>query len=672
MPQELEESVTDAGGPSTPNVDAALEDHSLLHDDELYIRTATTAYPGRSRRTNAVMDPESPTPNSSRKRGARTMALRRPIPSSSHSIKMAKIFEDAHESLQAKVLPKTPTGGFLPNTRRYRTPSKREELMYKDVTTRQELEVKGSSPLLRSLMQSPFKAETPPEVRLEQEFPTPHLNVASPLPDIFTDQSVPDTNAPMSIKTSTSRSLLTTPQQAKRLTGALVGNNGLLASDESQSWKDGASDDFLVTSSSGVPLPHPMTEAELERVSPGKSSVDTWLKDVLGIDSSQLEQMGIDANVKREVASSGMLASISNDNFEKKSDTDATDRGRLTYIKSEYDSDIDSAVIDPLASMTNSNTANNKTKQGDNCEGSGLCEKRLSSGSNKENIEPSRAASLTDSMGRIRINIEQSQMPETPSRMPMRSGRNLFTQRTPDSYQRVGAPPASGTFTFSPSVHYQPGDGAFSPRPANSYQPGDMTSIVPRHLSRFHHPGTIQRHHQSELVAPSNRLFETPFRFCHPNNPEGHLSQRPLRKKLRASHEPDHKSELPEPTVLDNELQEDSVAPSASLSPDVEILRKSRRPKRNRRPSYYDPDFFDLSPTPASPTPASRSKEALGESSENDDSTTKGKVRTDLGSSIGGKARMVLGESVDYALLTVKAEATDENDGSKDALARKS
>ncbi len=78
--------------------------------------------------------------------------------------------------------------------------------------------------------------------------------------------------------------------------------------------------------------------------------------------------------------------------------------------------------------------------------------------------------------------------------------------------------------------------------------------------------------------------------FAHPLTPKGHLNKPPKRKKARVSLEakPDPSKSGRDFTICENQVA-DALA---QLSPDVELRRKGRRPKRERCVSYWDEDIL--------------------------------------------------------------------------------
>lgn len=78
--------------------------------------------------------------------------------------------------------------------------------------------------------------------------------------------------------------------------------------------------------------------------------------------------------------------------------------------------------------------------------------------------------------------------------------------------------------------------------------------------------------------------------FAHPLTPKGHLNKPPKRKKARVSLEakPDPSKSGSDFTICENQVAE----ALAQLSPDVELRRKGRRPKRERCVSYWDEDIL--------------------------------------------------------------------------------
>ena len=106
--------------------------------------------------------------------------------------------------------------------------------------------------------------------------------------------------------------------------------------------------------------------------------------------------------------------------------------------------------------------------------------------------------------------------------------------------------------------------------------------------------------------------------FAHLPKPQGHLSLPPRRKKSRVSSEmkADRSRSRKDFTIHDDQL-DDALA---QLSPDVELRRKGRRPKRERCMSYWDEDILPLSSPCSLTETGSRSvsvkkgKRVLGES----------------------------------------------------------
>ncbi len=139
----------------------------------------------------------------------------------------------------------------------------------------------------------------------------------------------------------------------------------------------------------------------------------------------------------------------------------------------------------------------------------------------------------------------------------------------------------------------------------------------------------------SPTRPPVHYLANTPSRFrnykcdtineptgalhlAHPPTLQGHLNAPPKRKKARGSLEakPDPPKSRRDFTICD-----DQVADALTqLSPDIELRRKGRRPKRERCTSYWDEDILQ----PESPglpmnvdenaAPVRKGRKVLGES----------------------------------------------------------
>ena len=129
---------------------------------------------------------------------------------------------------------------------------------------------------------------------------------------------------------------------------------------------------------------------------------------------------------------------------------------------------------------------------------------------------------------------------------------------------------------------------------------------------------------------------KSPLPFPHPLTPQGHLSLPPIRKRPRYGNETisAHSKSGKDFTIHDDQL----AGALAQLSPDVELRRKGRRPKRERCVSYWDEDIL----SPSSPClPA----------------------ETEVNSGSIRKGKRVLGESQSTAELTTErpffAEAED-------------
>jgi len=97
--------------------------------------------------------------------------------------------------------------------------------------------------------------------------------------------------------------------------------------------------------------------------------------------------------------------------------------------------------------------------------------------------------------------------------------------------------------------------------------------------SRFHNRNC------DTVTQPTGALH-----FAHPLTPKGHLNKPPKRKKARVSLEakPDPSKSGRDFTICDDQVT-DALA---QLSPDVELRRKERRPKRERCVSYWDEDIL--------------------------------------------------------------------------------
>ncbi|KAL6713585.1 hypothetical protein ACLMJK_009050 [Lecanora helva] len=111
------------------------------------------------------------------------------------------------------------------------------------------------------------------------------------------------------------------------------------------------------------------------------------------------------------------------------------------------------------------------------------------------------------------------------------------------------------------------------------------------------------------------------LRLAHPLMPQTPLSAPPKRKKTRIGGE-NAKQALPE-SSRDFTIHDDQLADAlAHLSPDVELGRKGRRPKRERCISYWDEDILSSGPpslprgTEASGVPTRKGKVVLGESQQ--------------------------------------------------------
>ena len=130
----------------------------------------------------------------------------------------------------------------------------------------------------------------------------------------------------------------------------------------------------------------------------------------------------------------------------------------------------------------------------------------------------------------------------------------------------------------------------------------------------------------------------TPSKFCSPKlqasaeipttlpvthllTPHGHLSLPPKRKKFRLGGEVKH--DPPKSASKDFTIHDDQVEDAlAQLSPDVELRRKGRRPKKDRCVSYWDEDILPSGSsylpgkTEASSVPMRKGKVILGESQQ--------------------------------------------------------
>lgn len=128
--------------------------------------------------------------------------------------------------------------------------------------------------------------------------------------------------------------------------------------------------------------------------------------------------------------------------------------------------------------------------------------------------------------------------------------------------------------------------------------------------SRFHN------HNCNKIARPLGPTGA--LHFAHPQTPKGHLNVPSKRKKARVSLEakPDPLKSGGDFTICDDQVA-DALA---QLSPDVELRRKGRRPKRERCTSYWDEDILQPE-SPCSPmkvdenaVPVRDGRKILGES----------------------------------------------------------
>lgn len=144
-----------------------------------------------------------------------------------------------------------------------------------------------------------------------------------------------------------------------------------------------------------------------------------------------------------------------------------------------------------------------------------------------------------------------------------------------------------------------------------------------RHLIQHNvtSPSTFRDHKTATQTQSTGTLH-----FAHPMNPQGHLSVPPKRKRARVSLSAKLESKK---SAKDFTIHDEQVAAAlAQLSPDVELRRKGRRPKRERCMSYWDEDIL----MPDSPcllmeadenvTPMRKGRKVLGESQQTAELTT--------------------------------------------------
>ena len=167
--------------------------------------------------------------------------------------------------------------------------------------------------------------------------------------------------------------------------------------------------------------------------------------------------------------------------------------------------------------------------------------------------------------------------------------------------------------TLKPEEGRQSRSGASSNK--ENVSPSKLTPSPAR--SRIPQTTTPSRFRSSNI--PASAETTATLHFTHPQTPQGHLSLPPKRKKFRVGGEV--KPDPPRSGSKDFTIHDDQLANAlAQLSPDVELRRKGRRPKRDRCVSYWDEDILPSgSPclpakTEASSVPMRKGKEVLSES----------------------------------------------------------